>query len=325
MENLLEIRDLSVVFSTDEGELKAALGVSFSMKPGERLGLVGESGCGKSVTALSILRLIPSPPGRIVSGSIFFQGRDLLSLGYDEMRKIRGNDISMIFQEPQAALSPLHRVGDQLVEAVRFHRDVGRKEAWEQAASWLAKVGISDPDQRMYAYPFQLSGGMQQRVMIAMALMMSPRLLVADEPTTALDVTTQAQIFSLVKNMMAGDMSLLLITHDMGVVWEMCDRVAVMYASMLVETGTRDQIFSAPRHPYTQGLLEAVPRLSRRKQRLSDIPGQVPSPLDYPAGCHFAGRCPRVMPVCRKAKPTLVEIDTESSVACFLYSGVEDS
>lgn len=314
---LLDIKNLSVEFDTDDGRFKAVDDISFHINRGESVGLVGESGCGKSVTALAITRLIPSPPGGITSGQVIFEGKDLMVQKPAYLRNIRGAAISMIFQEPLSALSPLHRIGRQLIEAVRFHQDMPGKAAWEYALSWLKKVGIPDAEERMYAYPYQLSGGMQQRVMIAMALMLNPALIIADEPTTALDVTTQAQIFGLIRQMKQNDTSLLLITHDMGVVWEMCDRVIVMYASKIVESGSLDDIFSRPAHPYTIGLLKAIPKLSTGRTRLNAIPGQVPSPFDYPKGCNYQERCPHAFDRCVE-DPKLYECEKGHYAACFL-------
>ena len=319
---LLDIQNLSVRFDTDEGFFKAVDDISFYIGRGESVGLVGESGCGKSVTALAITRLIPSPPGYIESGRVVFESFDLLKQTPHALRRMRGADISMIFQEPMAALSPLHRVGRQMVEGIRFHRDMPKREAWGYALSWLLKVGIPDAKQSMHAYPFQLSGGMQQRIMIAMALMLSPSLIIADEPTTALDVTTQAQIFSLIRKMKQNDTSLLLITHDMAVVWEMCDRVAVMYASRIVEYGSLNDIFFNPAHPYTAGLLEAIPGLSGKKSRLSAIPGQVPSPYDYPDGCNFRDRCRHAKGACEHETPALREISPGHYAACVLHDKI---
>ncbi len=315
---LLSVENLEIEFATDEGVIRAVDGVSFHIGPGEVLGLVGESGCGKSVTALGLTRLIPSPPGRIVSGTVDFEGRNLLKLSVRDLRNVRGNEISMIFQEPLSALSPLHRIGRQLTEAIFFHRRMSKKEAWQYAQSWLNKVGIPDAPARMHAYPFQLSGGMQQRVMIAMALMLAPKLIIADEPTTALDVTTQAQIFDLIRAMRQNHTALLLITHDMGVVWEMCDRVIVMYASRIVESGSLEDVFDSPAHPYTRGLMAAIPKLAAGRNYLTDIPGQVPSPMNYPAGCRFQDRCPKVFDRCRLEDPFLVECGKEHMAACFL-------
>lgn len=315
---LLSVKDLSVFFETDEGIFKAVDQVSFDICPGESVGLVGESGCGKSVTALSLLRLIPSPPGRIHAGSVMYDGDNMMTLDDKKLRQTRGKGISMIFQEPLSALSPLHRIGSQLTETIRLHQGMPYKEAWTFAESWLHKVGIPDAGKRMFSYPFELSGGMQQRVMIAMALMLSPRLIVADEPTTALDVTTQAQIFELIRDMKQKDASMLLITHDMGVIWEMCDRVMVMYASRIVESGTRNDIFNHPAHPYTVGLLNAIPKLTLEKKRLNDIPGQVPSPMEYPVGCHFQERCGFAFDRCKKEKPGLYHCNNGHRAACFL-------
>jgi peptide/nickel transport system ATP-binding protein/oligopeptide transport system ATP-binding protein len=317
-DTLLDIRNLSVAFDTDEGTVNAVDDVSFSIRRGEVLGLVGESGCGKSVTALSLLRLIPMPPGRILSGEIRFEGRNLLTLPAAPLRDLRGRSISMIFQEPMSALSPLHRVGDQLVEAVRLHGALDDRRARQLGIDWLRKVGIPDPGERMRAYPFELSGGMLQRVMIAMALMLEPGLVIADEPTTSLDVTIQAQVLELLKAARKRDTSLLLITHDLGVVWEMCDRVLVMYASRIVEEGTRTELFDHPLHPYTQALLGSIISLTGDAERLSTIGGQVPSPLDYPPGCRFAPRCKHAYERCRRESPPLYELAGQRRSACFL-------
>jgi peptide/nickel transport system ATP-binding protein/oligopeptide transport system ATP-binding protein len=327
MDAILDIQNLSVAFDTDDGPLTAVDNVSFSIGRGEVLGLVGESGCGKSVTALSLLRLIPRPPGRIASGKVLFGDLDLLSLPATELRPIRGGKISMIFQEPAAALSPLHRVGDQLVEALQFHRAVDDRQARETALEWLRKVGIPDPAQRMLAYPYELSGGMLQRVMIAMALMTGPELIIADEPTTALDVTIQAQVLQLLRDMRSQSTALLLITHDLGVVWEMCDRVLVMYASQIIEEGPRRELFERPCHPYTRALLGSVVSLTRSGERLVAIDGQVPSPLAYPAGCRFAPRCPCAFDRCRSEQPPLLDLAPGRRSACFLAASFmkEDS
>ncbi len=317
MNPLLKVENLTVSFQTDAGRLTAVDGVSFQVARGEVLGLVGESGCGKSVTAHSLVRLIPSPPGRIESGAVRFGGRDLLALPVAELRKIRGRAISLIFQDPLTALSPLQRIGDQLVEALQLHRAVGRRAAWQTGAGWLQRVGLPDSAGRMFAYPHECSGGMRQRVMIAMALMLEPDLVIADEPTTALDVTIQAQVFELLLALKSRDSSLLLITHDMGVVWELCTRVIVMYASRIVEEGPVREVFAAPLHPYTRGLLDSLPARQPPGRRLTAIPGQVPSPLDYPRGCHFCDRCPLAFGRCRAEKPELIEISPGRRVACF--------
>jgi peptide/nickel transport system ATP-binding protein/oligopeptide transport system ATP-binding protein len=317
-EHLLDVRNLSVSFHTDDGVFKAVDNVSFHVKRGEIVGLVGESGCGKSVTSLSILKLIPSPPGKIESGQIYFNRNDLLKLDAADLRNIRGKAISMIFQEPLSALSPLQRIGQQLVEALKLHNNFSRKEAWRLAENWLEKVRIPDARERMYAYPFQLSGGMQQRVMIAMAMMLEPDLIIADEPTTALDVTIQAKIFSLIKEMRQEKTAILLITHDMGVIWEMCDRVLVMYASRIAEEASKDDIFTSPAHPYTRGLLNSIPKLAVGSGRLEAIPGQVPAPLNYPSGCHFRDRCPHAFDRCANEIPPLMDLSGEHRAACWI-------
>lgn len=313
----LEIRDLSVVFDTDDGVVQAVDNVSLGVRKGEVLGLVGESGCGKSVTAMSTLRLIPSPPGRMVSGSIMFEGDDLLSISIPELRKVRGRSIGMIFQEPMTALSPLQRIGSQLIETQQTQNRIGRKAAWSIGEEWLVKVGIPDPAECMFSYPFQLSGGMRQRVMIAMALMLDPKIIIADEPTTALDVTIQAQVFELMLEMKKRDTSLLLITHDMGVIWEMCERVAVMYASEIVEVGSRESLFANPLHPYTEALLASIPSLDCEKGALETIEGQVPSALEYPEGCRFRKRCKYAFDRCKKEHPALLDVDNRQA-RCFL-------
>ena len=318
MSDVLTVQDLAIDFEVESGLVRAVDGVSFAIRRGEALGLVGESGCGKSVTALGIMRLLPSPPGRIAQGSILFGGRDLLRLPVAEMRALRGREISMIFQDPMSALSPLHTIGRQLVEAVQLHRDTSRAQAWALGEAWLRKVGIPDPSQRMHCLPHELSGGMRQRVMIAMAMMLEPAVLIADEPTTALDVTIQAQLFDLMRQLRDARTSLLLITHDMGVVWEMCDRVLVMYAGRIVEAGPVEAIFSQPRHPYTAGLLQSMPRGQQKGSRLISIPGQVPAPGAMPPGCRFADRCPRVMPRCRAEDPRLSAVGEDHQAACFL-------
>jgi len=323
MAPLLEVRNLGVVFDTDDGVLTAVDDVSFSINPGEVVGLVGESGCGKSVTAMTALRLIPRPPGRVVSGEVWFAGRDLLALPPANLRAVRGAGIGLIFQEPTQALSPLHRVGAQLVEAIRLHRDIPDADARRYATEWLRKVGIPDPEERMHAYPFSLSGGMLQRVMIAMALMLGPSLVIADEPTTALDVTIQAQILDLLRELRTPETALLLITHDLGIVWEMCDRVIVMYASRIVEQGPREAVFRNPTHPYTRALLNSVVSLTGGDRKLVAIEGQVPSPLAYPRGCRFAPRCPHAFDRCRREQPALFRIAEGRVSACFLVERSE--
>ncbi len=320
---LLEVENLEVVFGTDAGPLKAVDRVSFSIGRGETLCLVGESGCGKSVTALSILRLIPRPPGRIAGGRIRFDGQDLTQLPEPALRGIRGRRIAMIFQEPMTSLNPVYTVENQIAEALRLHLRMTKGQARERVVELLAQVGIPAPRQRMSDYPHQLSGGMRQRVMIAMALACGPELLIADEPTTALDVTIQAQILELIRNLQRDQgLALLLITHDMGVVAEMQGRVAVMYAGRIAEQGTALDLFERPLHPYTRGLLAAIPRpdpatgsSKRPGGRLASIQGQVPSLLSLPAGCRFAGRCPEAEPRCRETDPPL-ELKQGHQVAC---------
>jgi len=292
-EPLLTVTDLVTQFDTEDGRVTAVDGVSFDVMPGETLGIVGESGSGKSVTALSVIRLIQTPPGRIAGGRVTFKGRDLLGLPDHEMREIRGDEISMIFQEPMTSLNPLFTVGDQIMEAVLLHQDRDRQRARERAVEMLRKVGIPSPEKRVDQYPHQMSGGMRQRVMIAMALACNPSLLIADEPTTALDVTIQAQILDLIGKLKQDTgASVMLITHDLGVIAETADRVIVMYAGQIVETGDVDTIFDRPMHPYTSGLLQSIPRLTEDKDRLHSIEGIVPSPFDMPKGCRFAPRCP---------------------------------
>ena len=314
---MLKIENLSVTFDTDEGLVHAVDDVSFDIRPGEILGMVGESGCGKSVTAMSILRLIPNPPGNITHGQILFNGTDLLTLPLAELRGVRGQSISMIFQEPMTALSPLHRVGNQLIETIRYHRDMSKEDAFALSVEWLKKVGIADAEERMYAYPFQLSGGMRQRVMIGGSLIQNPSLVIADEPTTALDVTIQSQILTLLKDIKQSNMSVLLITHDMGVIWEMCSRVIVMYASEVVEISDRKQIFENPGHPYTEALLASIPTLTKNTDRLSTIPGQVPSALNYPSGCRFADRCPYAFDRCKTEHPAMTTFG-DRQIRCHL-------
>jgi oligopeptide/dipeptide ABC transporter ATP-binding protein len=316
---LIQVKDLRTSFFTPEGEVKAVDGVSFEIDEGKTLGLVGESGCGKSVTALSLLRLVPSPPGRIVGGEILYRGRDLLKLDGESMRKIRGNEISMIFQEPMTSLNPVFTVGNQIGEAIHLHQGLGRRETREKTIEMLKLVKIADPDSRVDDYPHQLSGGMRQRVMIAMALSCNPSLLIADEPTTALDVTIQAQIMELMQELQEQlGMSLLLITHDLGVVAEQADEVAIMYAGKMVERAATKQIFSRPLHPYTVGLLNSLPGArGHKKKRLDAIPGVVPSPLELPSGCRFRDRCPKAAAMCAEAEPELVEKENGHSVACY--------
>ncbi len=290
---LLQIRDLNIGFDTNRGLIRPVRDVSLTIYPGQTVALVGESGCGKSVTSLSILRLIPSPPGRVISGQVMLEGRDLLTLPEDQMRKVRGKEIAMIFQEPMTSLNPVYTIGDQIVEAITLHQHVNIKQAYEIAEQSLRDVGIADPHRRLREYPHQMSGGMRQRVMIAMALSCRPKLLIADEPTTALDVTIQAQILELLRKLQRETgMAILLITHDLGVVAENADVVAVMYASRVVEFATVEEIFEKPQHPYTKGLLNSIPKLGAHATRLESIPGSVPNPARFPSGCKFHPRCP---------------------------------
>ncbi len=291
---LLQVRNLRVGFQADEGMLTAVDDVSFTLESGKTLGIVGESGCGKSVTAMSIMRLLPRPAGRILGGEVIFDGRDLAKLPLEEMRRVRGNDIAMIFQEPMTALNPVHRVGRQIIENIQIHKSMSATDALKRAVELMKWVGIPAPDQRVNEFPHQLSGGMRQRVMIAMALSCNPRVLIADEPSTALDVTVQAQILDLLKRLQRETgMAVILITHDLGVVAETCDDVAVMYAGRIAERGSVEKIFATPLHPYTQGLLACLPKLDHPpKTSLPVIPGMVPGLREMPAGCRFASRCP---------------------------------
>jgi len=300
--------------------VRAIDGVSFEIGEGKTLGLVGESGCGKSVTSLSIMRLIQSPPGKIVGGEIFYRGRDLLRLNNEAMRRIRGNEISMIFQEPMTSLNPVFTVGNQIGEAIKLHQGLGKRETRQKTIDMLRLVKIADPESRVDSYPHQLSGGMRQRVMIAMALSCNPSLLIADEPTTALDVTIQAQILELMKELQQkiGGMALLLITHDLGVVSEQADNVAIMYAGKIVERSSTRAIFNRPFHPYTVGLLNSLPGIGGlKKKRLDAIPGMVPSPLHLPSGCRFRDRCPRAQEICAQTEPPLEEKEPGHTVACY--------
>ncbi len=294
-EAVLEVRGLSAGFDTEAGRVRAVDGVSFQVRGGETLGIVGESGCGKSVTALSIMRLLPQPMGHILGGEVLYRGRDLVRVSAEAMHAVRGAGIGMVFQEPMTALNPVHRVGAQLSEVLLLHTKLNRREAWSQSVEILGRVGIPSPEIRATEYPHQLSGGMRQRVMIAMALACGPDVLIADEPTTALDVTVQAQILRLIGDLREQmGMAVILITHDLGVIAQTCDEVAVMYAGRIVERAQATALFERPRHPYTQGLLDAIPRADRpRKSRLRTIEGMVPGLEDLPAGCRFASRCPR--------------------------------
>jgi len=321
---VLEIENLQTHFFTSAGVVKAVDGVSYSVRGGETLGVVGESGCGKSVTALSVLRLVADPPGRIVGGSVRFEGRSLLDLEQQQMEQIRGNEISMIFQEPMTSLNPLYTVGQQISEAIALHQRLGRRKAMDKAVEMLRRVSIPEPEQRAHSYPHQLSGGMRQRAMIAMALSCNPKVLIADEPTTALDVTIQAQILDLMRELQrAYGMAIVLITHDMGVVAENADRVIVMYAGRKVEEAGVEDLFERPAHPYTRGLLGSIPHLDEaakageRRVRLNEIKGIVPSLVELPTGCSFAPRCSHASNRCRAEAPLLDQLAPGHWVACW--------
>jgi oligopeptide/dipeptide ABC transporter ATP-binding protein len=323
MDHLLEVKNLSTHFPTREGLVRAVDGISFYLDRGELLGLVGESGCGKSMTSLSVMRLL-SPPGKIVSGEILFDGKDLLRLSDSEMRQMRGDDIAMIFQDPMTSLNPVYTVGEQIAEVLRLHRKMSLKQARQATIEAMREVAIPDPARRVEDYPHQLSGGMRQRVMIAMALACNPKLLIADEPTTALDVTIQAQILELLDELRKQrDLAVLLITHDLGVVAEVADRVAVMYTGRIVEESPVEELFDRPKHPYAEGLLRSVPKLTSehviKHERLQTIEGTVPRPTDLPPGCHFAPRCSYRMPRCTEEDIPLYELDGDVRVRCVLY------
>jgi len=320
---LIQVNDLHTNFYTDEGVVKAVDGVDLFLRKGETLGLVGESGCGKSVTALSIMRLIQQPPGRIEKGQILFENQDLLGMSEEQMRQIRGNHISMIFQEPMTSLNPVFRVGDQIAEAIRLHQGLPKGSAMERAAEMLQKVGIPDPGTRVKEYPHQMSGGMRQRVMIAMALSCNPKMMIADEPTTALDVTIQAQILDLM-NKLKEDFgaSILLITHDLGVIVDMAQSVAVMYTGKIVEYADVVELFTMPKHPYTVALMESIPNMDEpvpEDRILQTIPGIVPSLLDLPAGCSFHERCSQAFDLCGEKDPPLIEVGPGHLVRCWHY------
>jgi peptide/nickel transport system ATP-binding protein len=323
MQHLLEVRNLQTHFPTRAGLVRAVEGVSFELDRGELLGLVGESGCGKSITALSVMRLI-SPPGKITGGEITFDGENLLAATEARMREIRGDDIAMIFQDPMTSLNPVYRVGEQIAEALRLHRKMSRTQAREATIEAMREVAIPDPARRVDDYPHQLSGGMRQRVMIAMALACDPRLLIADEPTTALDVTIQAQILELLNELRrTRELAVLLITHDLGVVAEVADRVAVMYTGRIVEESPVEELFARPKHPYTEGLLRSVPKLTAeyvmKAERLETIEGVVPSPTQLPPGCHFAPRCKHRMPRCTEGEIPIYRLENDVGVRCVLY------
>ncbi|MEA3320626.1 MAG: ABC transporter ATP-binding protein [Bacillota bacterium] len=319
MEKVLQVKDLHVSFTTYGGEVKAVRGVTFDLHKGETLAIVGESGCGKSVTSQSIMRLIPEPPGRITQGSIHFKGKDLTKVPEPEMRKIRGADISMIFQDPMTALNPTLTVGDQIMEGIIQHKKVSKAEAKKQAVDMLNLVGIPSPAERLKQYPHQFSGGMRQRIVIAMSLVCQPEVLIADEPTTALDVTIQAQILNLFKDIQKKTgVSIIIITHDLGVVAQVADRVAVMYAGKIVESGNRREIFYRGEHPYTKGLLNSVPRLDLEDEELVPIVGSPPDLFSPPNGCAFAARCEHAMEVCERVYPMKTTLSEEHHVDCWL-------
>ena len=321
MEELLNIKDLKTYFFTHQGVVRAVDGVSFKINRGETFGLVGESGCGKSVTALSIMRLVPSPPGKIVGGEIYLDGENLLRLDEKQMRKIRGKKISMIFQEPMTSLDPVFTIGHEIMESIQLHQGLRKEEAREKAIETLRVVGIPDPERRVDEYPHELSGGMRQRAMIAIALSCNPTLLIADEPTTALDVTIQAQILRLIDELKEKfGASVMLITHDLGVIAEMCDNVAVMYAGHIMEYTDVDTLFSNPLHPYTKGLNKSIPRLDIETERLDVIRGLVPNLLDVPSGCPFHPRCDFCSERCIKEIPKLIEVEDHHLVRCHLIS-----
>ncbi|WGS20519.1 MULTISPECIES: ABC transporter ATP-binding protein [unclassified Bradyrhizobium] len=329
-ETVLEVKNLQTVFFTNSGLFRAVDDVSFSVRRGETLAIVGESGCGKSVSALSIMRLVPDPPGRIIGGSVTLEGTDLLTIDEAAMRDVRGNRISMIFQEPMTSLNPVMRIGDQIIEAVRLHQKVSSKEAWKQAVDMLRLVRIPEPERRAQEYPHQLSGGMRQRAMIAMALACRPALLIADEPTTALDVTIQAQILALIVDLQKRlGTGLILITHDLGVVAQTAQRVIVMYAGKKVEEATVEALFETPLHPYTRGLMASIPAVpssdAKADARLVEIPGMVPSLTKLPPGCAFAPRCKLAVDRCRQAYPPLEEVRPNHWAACWRADEMEEA
>ena len=324
---ILEVKDLQTYFKTDAGILKAVDGVSFDVHRGETIGLVGESGCGKSVTNLSIMRLVPSPPGKIVGGEVLYEGKDILKLSEKDLRNIRGNKISMIFQDPMSSLNPFLKISTQMIETITLHQKVTKQEAREKAIKMLGEVGIPSPEKRIDQYPHQFSGGMRQRVMIAMALSCNAEVLIADEPTTALDVTIQAQILELIGKMNEKfNTAVIIITHDLGVVAGMCDNVCVMYAGKIVEKAPTDKLFKEPLHPYTEGLIASVPKLENKgtKEKLFSIEGQPPNVIDLPPCCPFHPRCHKDFEICHKCYPPTKQIDSDHSVACWLYASEEE-
>ena len=320
---ILEIRDLCVEFQTVEGTVQAVNHLSYKLRKGEKLGIVGESGSGKSVSSLGMLRLIPNPPGRITGGEILYKGQDLVKAPKKEMQRIRGNEISMIFQEPMTSLNPIIKCGKQIAESLRLHRGMNKKEAMEEAVRLMQSVGIANPAQRAHEYPHQMSGGMRQRVMIAMALACGPQILIADEPTTALDVTIQAQILDLIRDLNERmGTSVIFITHDLGVVSELCDTVLVMYTGRIVEQAPVLELFETPKHPYTVGLLEAIPRITKQRAPLQTIEGTVPNPTERIEGCSFSPRCPYATEQCRQKEPPEVQLSEHRRVRCWRYQSV---
>ncbi|NLB19496.1 MAG: ABC transporter ATP-binding protein [Clostridium sp.] len=330
MNKVLEVKDLKTHFTTDKGVVKAVDGVTFDLIEGKTLGVVGESGCGKSITAMSILRLIDKNGG-IVNGTVSYNGREIQDIPISEMMKIRGNEISIIFQEPMTSLNPVFKIGDQIVESIKLHQDLSKKEAHDKAVSMLKLVGIPRAERVVYDYPHQLSGGMRQRAMIAMALSCDPKVLIADEPTTALDVTIQAQILSLMNDLKEKtNTAIMLITHDLGVVAQMADDVIVMYSGKVVEAAEVNELYGNPKHPYTQGLLDSIPDIKSQKKRLNSIEGVVPNPMELPNGCYFAPRCKFAMDKCWEEEPGVYFIDKEKNgenhkVKCFLYENEEEN
>lgn len=321
---LVKFKNLKTYFYGEDGIVKAVNDVSFKIKEGETVCIVGESGCGKSVTAMSLMRLIPSPPGRIIEGEIIFEGRDILKFSEKELMDMRGNDVSVIFQEPMTSLNPVFRVGDQICEAIILHQQLSRKEAEKKAIEVLKIIGIARSEEIIKCFPHELSGGMRQRIMIAMAICCNPKLLIADEPTTALDVTIQAQILDLMKDIKKKlNTSIMLITHDLGVVAEMADYVVVMYAGKVIEEAPVIELFKNPLHPYTQGLLKSKPSISSKLDRLYSIPGQVPNPVGMPENCYFNERCDRCLNKCKEEQPSLMDIGNRHKVSCWLYKEEE--
>jgi peptide/nickel transport system ATP-binding protein len=322
--DLVHFKNLKTYFYTGDGVVKAVNDVSFKIKEGETVCVVGESGCGKSVTAMSLMRLIPNPPGKIVGGEILFDGKDVLKFSDTKMRDMRGNDVSVIFQEPMTSLNPVFTVGDQICEAIILHQKLSKTDAEKKAIDILKLIGIPRAEQIVKCYPHELSGGMRQRVMIAMAVSCNPKLLIADEPTTALDVTIQAQILDLMRDIKKKlNTSIMLITHDLGVVAEMADYVVVMYAGKVIEEGPVEEIFKNPQHPYTVGLLRSKPSLATKTERLYSIPGQVPNPIGMPENCYFSQRCDRCMKICKDKQPTLIKTNERHKVSCWLYEEVK--